>query len=139
MKRLRFFAPFSGTVLRLVMCALLFACAKQSVNAREANSSNPSGAIFATSAADGGRLVITRSPLLGLNLTITIRIDGQLAGTLVRGASFDRFIAPGRHILTANPNGSGETWQATLNVRPGETYSYSASYNVNKLVLTGSH
>ena len=122
--------------MRLAICALLIASANQSVKAREKNSSNPSGAIFATSAADGGRLVIKRSPVLGSNVSVTLTIDGKPAGTLVRGHTYDRYITPGRHVLVASPSRSGATWRANLDVRPGETYSYSASYNVNKLVLT---
>jgi hypothetical protein len=127
---------FSGPVLLLAICALLIAGANQSVNARDNDSSTRSGAIFATSAADGGRLFIQRSPTLGDNVAITLTIDGQPAGTLMRRRTYDRYITPGRHILIASPNRSGGAWQATLDVRPGQTYSYSASYNVSKLVLT---
>lgn len=136
MKQIGPSTPFSVAALRLAIGALLIASAHQSVNAREANSSNPSGAIFATSAADGGRLLIRRSPTLGLNVTVAIAIDGKPAGTLVRGQVYDRYIAPGRRVLTAAYSGSGDEWKATLNVRSGETYAYAASYNVNKLVLT---
>jgi hypothetical protein len=126
---------FSVPVLRLALCALLIASANQSASARENNSSNPSGAIFATSAADGGRLFIRRSPVLGSNVTISLMIDGKVAGTLVQSRTYDRYITPGRHILTASPT-NGSAWQGILNVRPGETYSYTASYNVNRIVLT---
>ena len=120
----------------LALGALLLASANQSVDARENHPSNPSGAIFATSAADGGRLFIRRSPSLGVNVTMTLMIDGKIAGTLVRGKTYDRYITPGRHILTASPSGTGGDYQGILEVRVGETYSYTASYNVNKLILT---
>ena len=136
MKQVSFSTPFSVSVLPLAICVLLITSANQSVNARDSNSSNRSGAIFATSAADGGRLFIRRSPVLGHNVRITLTIDGKLAGTLVRGHTYDRYITPGRHILTASPNRSGGAWQGTLNVLPGKTYSYSAAYQVNKLGLT---
>lgn len=123
-------------VLRLAICGLLIASANQSVKAKERNSPNPSGAIFATSAADGGRLFIRRSPTLGDNVAISIFIDGKPAGTLVRARTYDRYITPGRHTLTASPNRSKRDWQGIVNVRPGETYSYTASYNVDRLVLT---
>lgn len=136
MKQLRFSAPLSVRVLRLAIGALLIASANQSLNAKEDKSSHTSGAIFATSAADGGRLYIRRSPVLGDNVQIAIKIDGQLAGTLVRRRTYDRFITPGRHVLIATPNRSGGPWQGTLDVQRGKTYSYTASFNVNKLVLT---
>jgi hypothetical protein len=136
MKPIRFSAPFSVSVLRLAICALLIASAHQSVKASETKSSKPGGAIFATSAADGGRLVIKRSPVLARNVAITLTIDGKLAGTLGWGRTYDRYITPGRHVLTATPNRSRGAWQGTLDVRAGETYSYTASYNVNRIVLT---
>jgi hypothetical protein len=130
-------ASFSGPVLLLATCALLIASANQSVNAHDNNSSNRSGAMFATSAADGGRLFIKRSPVLGRNVAITLTIDGKLAGTLTWGHTYDRYIAPGRHILIVSPNRRfGDPWQAILDVRRGQTYSYIAAFNVNKLVLT---
>src|SRR3977135_3509398 len=104
MKQLRFPTLFSVPILRLALCACLIASANQSVKARESNSSNPSGAIFATSAADGGRLFIRRSPALGDNVAIVLTIDGKPAGTLVRGRTSDRYITPGRHLLIASPN-----------------------------------
>lgn len=136
MKQLHFSAPFSVPVLRLAICALLIASAHQSVNALESNSPNRSDAIFATSAADGGRLFMRRSPVLGYNVAIAITIDGKPAGTLMWGHTYDRYITPGRHILTALPTGLGGEWRTVLDVRPGQTYSYSAVYTVNKLVLT---
>ena len=136
MKQITSRLPFSGAVLRLALCTFLIATASQRVDARESDAPKPSGAIFASSAATGGRLFIQRSVLLGDNVALSIMIDGQVAGTLMRGRTFDRYITPGRHTLTAVPNGSTASWQGTLEVVPGKTYSYSASFNVNKLVLT---
>lgn len=115
------------SVLRVAVCAVLV-LGSQSLFA--------SDAIFATSAADGGRLIIKRSPVMAHNTSVTIMIDGKPAGTLMRNRGFDRYITPGRHSLTASPSGSGDPWHGTLNVRAGETYSYTAQYNVNKVVLT---
>jgi hypothetical protein len=131
MKQLR----FSGPVL-LAISALLIAGGSQSVEARESNSPDRSSAIFATSASDGGRLIIRRSPVLGDNVQISLTIDGKVAGTLVRGRTYDRYIVPGRHILVASPNRSRGDWQGILTLRRGETYSYTASVNANGLMLT---
>ena len=136
MKQIRFSAPFFVSVLRLAICALLIASANQSVNASENKSSNASGAIFATSAADGGRLLIKRSPVLGTKVSITLTIDGKPAGLIRRGQTYDKCITPGRHVLVASPSKAGSEWRTVLEVRPGQTYSYTASFNVDKLVLT---
>ena len=73
---------------------------------------------------------------MGRNVTITLEIDGKPAGSLRWGGTYDTSITPGRHFLTAWASRDGEAWQATLDVRPGQTYSYSASYSVDRLVLT---
>ena len=123
-------ASFPTPVLLLAICTLLIASC---VNPSNSNSSSQSSA---TNAANGGRLVINPSPVLGDNVIITIRIDGEVAGTLMPTGTFVRSIKPGRHVLRASPNVTGEAWQGTLDVHPGQTYSYIAEYNVSKLVLT---
>jgi len=89
----------------------------------------------ASAAETGGRLIIKRSPVLGRNVAITIKIDGKLAGTLSFGRTFDTFLAPGRHVLTAEPNRLDTPWQGTLEVRAHETYSYTAYYTLGRLGL----
>ena len=137
MKQIRFSAPFSILVLRLAICALLIASANQSVNARESKSSNPSGAIFATSAADGGRLVIKRSPVLGYNVS-DFPHDRRQARRNARAGPHLRQVHYARspYFDRVSQSLGGDMADGTLDVRPGETYSYTASYNVNKLVLT---
>jgi len=127
MEQASFSTLFSIPALRLAICWLLVLGA-QSLSA--------SDAIFATSAADGGRLIIRRSPTLGNNVSVTVRIDGKLAGIITRGRTYEGYLTPGRHHLTASPNRSGGPWRGTLNVRVGETYSYTASFNVDEVVLT---
>lgn len=118
------FAIFSVRALRLAMCALVFfGCASRI----------PANTM---SAAQGGRLIIKRSVALGHNVSVAIYIDGKPAGTVRRNSGFERYLTPGRHLIVASPNRARGDWHGTLNVRPGETYSYTASYNVDKLVLT---
>lgn len=86
-------------------------------------------------AADGGRLIIKRSPTLGYNVTLTIWIDGRLIGPLVRGHTFDRPISAGRHVLLVQPNRLRGDWQQVIDVHSGQTHAYLATYNVQKLAL----
>jgi hypothetical protein len=134
MKQASFPTSFCVSVLRLAIGGLLIASANQSIQAHE-NSSKGSGPIFATSAADGGRLFVQRSPMLSRSTTITLTIDGQPAGTLVRGETYDKYITPGRHILIVTSSHSGDAWKGTLEVQAGKTYSYTAAYNAGGLVL----
>ena len=131
MKQIRFSNLIAVFALRLAIGALLLAGLSLSSEVRANDAS-----IFATSAADGGRLYIQRSPTLGDNVSLAITIDGVLAGPLSRGRTFDRFIKAGRHVVVVSPNGSRVPGQTTLDVHRGHTYAYSVSSSGNKLVLT---
>ena len=92
-------------------------------------------AAVATTPATSGHLVIKRSPTLGRNLSITIKIDGKVAGLLSWGRTFETDLAPGRHELVAEASKSSGTWRTTLDVRPHQTYSYTANYSSGHLKL----
>jgi len=109
-----------SVLLRVALCALLIGCGYQSALAQSKT---------------GGHLIIKRSPVLGANVTLTIRIDGQLAGTVTRGRTFDAPLPPGRRQIVVSANRQRGHWSTTLDVRPGQTYAYVASYSVNRLVL----
>src|SRR4051812_47419300 len=78
MKHINFPSLFSVSVLRITICGLFIAGAQLSF------------------AADGGRLVIKRSPTLAHNLAVTITIDGKLAGSLTRGRTYETNLAAGK-------------------------------------------
>lgn len=90
----------------------------------------------AMSSPNDGRLVIKRSPLLGYNVAVAIMVDGKPAGTLRHTQTYEKYLTPGSHTVVASASQSATSWQATLDVRAGETYSYTASYNTDKIVLT---
>ena len=119
-------------MLLLAVSAFFVAGAIQPVHAHDHNSSQ---SVFAAGATDGARLYIKRSPVLAYNISITIMIDGQVAGTLVRARTFDRYIKPGRHVVVASPNRLRGDWTGTIDVQAGKTYPYIASYNVSRLRL----
>ena len=72
---------------------------------------------------------------MGRNLSVTIRIDGKLGGLLSWHRTFETDLTPGRHSITAEPSQFSESWHGTIDVRPGQTYSYMAYYTVNRVVL----
>ena len=109
----------SAFVLLLSLCAFLFALPAHSHGA-----------------SDGGRIVIKHSPLLGINVAVVVRIDGQHAGVFTKGHVFDRYVSEGRHVLGVFRNGrEGDSFRTVLQVRPGETYVFVAKYRVDQLVL----
>jgi hypothetical protein len=120
MKKISSLVP-SIPVLVMAFCALLVASAPQCRSAGEAG---------------GGRVVIRRSPTLGSNVVVAITIDGKPAGSITRGRTLETSLTAGSHTLSAS-SGSGENpWRGTVNVRAGETYTYTASYTVNQISLT---
>ena len=121
-------ATSPGFVLLLAICALLIAGANQTVNAHNQT--------YPTSVAEDGLFRIKYSPVMGMNLGLVVTIDGLHAGAFTRGHIYKRHLAPGRHYIRVSPNGRDyDAWRTTLYVRPGQTYSYIAKYNVNKMLL----
>jgi hypothetical protein len=120
MKQLRLPALPSIWLLAVAFCALLVVGTGTSIAAE----------------SDKGLLIIKRSPTLGSNIVVALTVDGKPVGSVTRGRTLETYLAPGTHALSASP-GSGENpWRGTLNVRAGETYTYTASYTVIQLHLT---
>lgn len=79
------------------------------------------------------------SPVLGINIPISVWIDGRQAGVFAKGHVYQRSLAPGRHELYAERPGPGrqyDSWYSVLDVRPGETYSFVVSCTPNRVVLS---
>ena len=76
------------------------------------------------------------SPVLGINIPITVRIDGEQAGVFAKGHVYERYLTPGRHSLSASrPGRLNDSWYGTLDVRPGETYSFVVKCTQNQVIL----
>jgi hypothetical protein len=125
----------NSIVLVLVAGVLFFASAKP-VAAGPSQYSRSSDPIFANSLADGGRIRMKHSPVLGINIPITVWIDGALAGAFTKGHVYERYLTPGRHQVSASrPMRQYDTWHGTINIRRGETYSFVVSCTPNHVVL----
>ena len=81
----------------LVLVGVLFLASAEQSNAGQPKDSR---SVFATSLADGGRVRMKHSPVLGINITIAIRIDGMNAGAFSKGHVYEKYPhsrpAPGR-------------------------------------------
>lgn len=116
----------SLVAVALTACTLLFASANESV-------AGPSQ--YYSRGADG-LLRMKHSPVLGLNIPISVWIDGRLAGAFAKGHVFEHSLAPGRHTLYARrPNKPNDSFYGTLDVRPGETLSFVVSCTVSQVLL----
>ena len=116
----------NSVFLVLAVGALLFMGANQSragqseYNSRSAN----------------GVLRMKHSPTLGINIPIAVWIDGYQSGAFTRGHVYERSLAPGRHSLYASrPGQLYSSFYGTLDVRPGETYSFVVKSTPNQLYL----
>lgn len=107
-----------------VLCALFIASAPQT---RAGQSEYRSGDAV---------LRIKHSPVLGINIPITVEINGALEGAFAKGHIFQRSLAPGRHRIHASRTGRpSHTYIGTLDVQPGETYSFVVKCTLNQVHL----
>jgi hypothetical protein len=119
MKRVNF------AVLLVAVGALLFAGAKQSVAGQSEYSRS-----------GDGLLRMKHSPVLGINIPIAVWIDGVQAGAFAKGHVYERSLTPGRHdVYASRPGRLYDSWYGTLDVRPGETYSFVVKCTPNHVIL----
>lgn len=112
-------------LLVLAVCVSFFASANQSV-ARPSEYSR---------GADGV-LRMKHSPALGINIVISVRIDGKPAGHFSKGHVYERYLSPGRHEIFASRTGQpSDSWRGTLDVRSGKTYSFVVKVTPNRVLL----
>ena len=112
-------------VLIAAICALLFATA----NATSAGQSE-------YYRSNNGVLRMKHSPVLGINIPITVWINGALEGAFAKGHIFERSLAPGRHTIYASrPSRESDSFYGTLEVRPGQTYSFVVKCTPNQVHL----
>jgi hypothetical protein len=77
---------------------------------------------------------------LGYNVVVQLWIDGVPAGPIGYGHTYEGFLAQGRHILSVLPAPNPRSripWQMTLDVRSGQTYTFTAMGYSGDLVLDG--
>jgi len=116
-----------AAVLVLTVCAFFFGSANQSAAGQSQ---------YYSGGADGV-LRMKHSPVLGLNITISVWIDGRLAGAFAKGHVFERALSPGRHTIYASrPSRPSDSWYGTIEVQPGETLSLVVDCTVGNVVLT---
>jgi hypothetical protein len=83
-----------------------------------------------------GVLRMKHSPVLGINVPIAVWIDGVQAGAFAKGHVYQRSLTPGRHnVYASRPSQPSDSYYGTLDVRPGETYSFLVKCTVNRVIL----
>lgn len=98
---------------------------------------NQPGAATAAS-ANSGHVIINRVANFGSNLSMVVSVDGKDVGSFTEGRGYDGRLPAGQHTLMArvdpNPGGKGPA-RKTVMVQAGQTYSYTAAWSGEKLVL----
>jgi hypothetical protein len=87
---------------------------------------------------NSARLLINRVANFGSDLSLVVSVDGKDVGSFTEGRNYSGYLPAGQHVITArvNPNltGAGPA-QKTLNVKAGQTYSFTAGLSGEKMTL----
>jgi hypothetical protein len=87
---------------------------------------------------NSGHVLIYRVANFGTDLSLVVSVDGKDVGSFTEGRNYDGYLSAGQHRLTArvDPNRAGTgPARKTLTVQSGQTYSYTAAWSGQKLVL----
>ena len=90
---------------------------------------------------NAGHLIITRVANFGSNLSLVVSVDGKDVGSFSEGQNYDGYLPAGQHVLTirVDPNRTdARPGKKTLTVKAGQTYSYTAAWQGQNLVLASN-
>jgi len=118
-----------------IICILTLACAGIFLVGCE---TTQSGAAAAPPPPNSARLLVNRVANFGSDLVLILSVDGKDVGSFTEGRSYSGYLSPGKHVITArvDPNLGGiRPAQKTLNVKAGQTYSYTAGQSGGNMTL----
>jgi len=99
---------------------------------------NQPGAATAPPPPNSGQLLINRAPNFGSNMALVVSVDGKDVGSFTEGRNYSGYLPAGPHVITAridpNMTGAGPA-RKTLNVKAGQTYSYTAVVSGGNMTL----
>ncbi|SRR5712691_4274357 len=84
------------------------------------------------------RLIVRRLPGLGNFVYVHLHVDGVAVAAIGYGCTYEGFLPPGRHVLSVLPTPNPKwpsPWGMILDVRSGETYSFTAEGYSGHLIL----
>ena len=118
-----------------IICILTLTCAGIFLAGCE---TTQSGATTAPPPPNSARLVVDRVANFGSDLVLVLSIDGKDAGSFTEGRHYSGYLSAGQHTITAevSPNETGiRPARKTLNVKAGQTYSYTAGQSGGRMTL----
>lgn len=96
------------------------------------------GAAAAPPPPNSARLLVNRVANFGSDLSLILSVDGKDVGSFTEGRSYNGYLSQGQHTITArvdpNPGGTLPA-RKTLNVKAGQTYSYTAGISGGSMTL----
>ena len=84
-----------------------------------------------------GRLIVSRAPNFGWNISADLQIDGRDVANMAQGRRYDGLVPTGHHVLTVSTRGRQPT-SVDLDVQSGRTYAFSAVWSSDLVVLRPS-
>ena len=87
---------------------------------------------------NSGHLLINRVANFGADLSLVVYVDGKNVGGFTEGRGYSGYLPAGQHTITVrvDPNPGGKRpGQKTLTIQAGQTYSYTAGWSGESLVL----
>jgi hypothetical protein len=88
--------------------------------------------------ANSGHLLINRVANFGADLSLVVSVDGKDVGSFTEGRNYSGYLSAGQHVIVVrvDPNPGGKRpGRKTLTVKAGQTYSYTAAWSGQSLVL----
>jgi hypothetical protein len=96
------------------------------------------GAATAPPPPNSARLLVNRVANFGSDLVLVLSVDGKDVGSFTEGRNYSGYLSAGQHVITArvepNQTGAGPA-RKTLNVKTGETYSFTAGLSGGNMTL----
>ncbi len=87
---------------------------------------------------NSGHLLINRVANFGSNMSMIVSVDGKDVGAFTEGRNYSGYLTAGQHQIAVrvNPNPGGKRpGRKTLTIQAGQTYSYTAGWSGQNLVL----
>jgi hypothetical protein len=123
-----------GTLIWIAIVLLLNAWITGMVMGDEPHGyhARPSAYVMADPARGAAYLTLYRRADLGHNVFVKLWIDGERAGSLIYGHTFETYLSPGRHILWMAPSPNPK-WmtpsEVEVDVRRNRVYNYTVTSN----------
>lgn len=134
-----------NALIRITTCLLLlsiYGTSQAKSSDAESRSVAVAGSASLQPSKGDARLIIRRIPNLGNVVAVDLYIDNVAVQPIGYGQTYEGFLSPGRHVLSvsATPNPKWPTpSEIILNVRKGETYSFTAMGDGSgNLILKGA-